>query len=74
MSGPKYIIFVGMNNLKTLQRLATTFLKYREILVDNKKSERKPWKTLAKEYIGKVADSQPATLSKKRNPLFVFFK
>ena len=47
MSGPEYIIFVGVNILKTLKRLATTtkcfsekltFLKTREILIDNNKS------------------------------------
>ena len=31
------------------------------MLIDNKKSEWKPWKVIAKEYIfGKVADTQPA--------------
>ena len=66
-------VFVGMNILKTIQRKAATtrffweitFLKYREILVNNSKFERRPWEVLAKEYIfSNVADTEPETLSK----------
>ena len=55
MSFFEYIIFVGMNILKTLQRLAATaerffreiflgetFFKYRKMLADNNTSQRKP--------------------------------
>ena len=82
ISGPEYIIFMGMNILKTLQQLATstkcfsgksTSLNHREPLIDNK-SEQKAWKVLAKEYIfGKAADTQPETLPKKWTPLLIFF-
>ena len=70
-----------MNILKTLATTTKcfsgkyTFLKYRKILIDNYKSEQKPWKVLAKEYIfGKVATTQPATLPKEWTPLLIFFK
>ena len=40
--------------------------KYREILIDDNKSWRKLWKIFLNNCIsGKVADSQPGTLSKK---------
>ena len=41
-------------------------------MIDNNKSEGKPWKVLAKEYIfGKVADTQSASLSKKWTSLLL---
>ena len=52
----------------SFRKISRNFDKYN-------KSEQKPWKILAKEYIfGKVADPQPATLSKKLNIITGIFQ